>query len=73
MSRFDSSTPISPGTTKTGGLRDKEAQKRAKKEKKYTPSKKDKFSGDTNKILKDLDEAQKRKDDTANKLFRTLL
>ena len=36
MSRFDSSTPISPGTTKTGGLRDKEAQKRAKKEKKYT-------------------------------------
>ena len=64
MSRFDSSTPISPGTTKTGGLRDKEAQKRAKKEKKYTPSKKDKSSGDKNQILKDLDEAQKQKDDT---------
>ena len=40
MSRFKSSTPISPGTTKTGGLRDKKAAARASKEKKSTPSNK---------------------------------
>jgi len=65
MSRFKSSTPISPGTSRTGGLRNKAAAARASKEKKFTPSKKDKPSGDSNQILKDLDEAQKRKDKPA--------
>jgi hypothetical protein len=62
MSRFESSKPISPGTSISGGLRNKAAAARASKEKKSTSSKKDKPSGDSNQILKDLDEAQKQKD-----------
>ena len=40
MSRFKSSKPISPGTSISGGLRNKKAAARASKEKKSTPSNK---------------------------------